>query len=56
MHLKIPRVLLNIHKGAPFSLDFKWADNLQNPNDIMDFYLSGDVAPVGRFNYRYRAG
>ena len=25
--------------------DFKWADNLQHPGDIMDFYISGDVAP-----------
>jgi hypothetical protein len=34
-------------------LDFKWADNLQHPGDIMDFYLDGTVAPEGRFNFRY---
>jgi hypothetical protein len=36
-------------------IDFKWADNLQHPGDVMDFYKSGDVAPAGRFNYRYDA-
>jgi hypothetical protein len=30
-------------------------DNQQSPGDAMDFYLSGDVAPEGWFNYRYRA-
>ena len=35
------------------ALDFKWADNIQVPGDVMDFYLSGDVAPEGRFMYRY---
>jgi hypothetical protein len=35
------------------SFDFKWTDNLQRPGDVMDFYLSGDVAPEGRMNYRY---
>ena len=37
------------------SFDFKWADNLQRPGDVMDFYLSGDAAPAGRFFYRYVA-
>jgi hypothetical protein len=35
------------------SLDFKWVDNLQAPGDVMDFYVSGNVAPAGRFNYRF---
>lgn len=55
LHLKIPRVALGLPAGGRVSLDFKWADNLQKPSDIMDFYLSGDVAPAGRFNYRYHA-
>jgi hypothetical protein len=36
------------------SFNFKWADNVRNPGDIMDFYLTGDVAPEGRFRYRYQ--
>jgi hypothetical protein len=41
--------------AATLTLDFKWADNLQQPGDVMDFYVSGDVAPQGRFKYRYVA-
>ena len=54
LQLAIPRAALGLPKGnAPLSLDFKWTDNLQHPGEIMDFYLSGDVAPEGRMNYRY---
>ena len=35
------------------SIDFKWWDNAQKPGEIMDTYLSGDVAPDARFNFRY---
>jgi hypothetical protein len=46
--------MLGLPESAPsLSLDFKWADNIQRPGDIMDFYLSGDVAPEGRFRFRY---
>ena len=56
LHLAIPRESLGIPRGrAALSLDFKWADNLQHPGDVMDFYISGDVAPEGRFQYRYVA-
>ena len=54
LQLTIPRRALGLAKrNVPLSFDFKWADNLQNPGDIMDFYVSGDVAPEGRFNYRF---
>jgi len=54
LQLAIPRAALGLTAdNANLSLDFKWADNLQQPGEIMDFYLSGDVAPEGRFNYRY---
>ncbi len=33
--------------------EFKWVDNIPLPCDILDFYLNGDVAPAGRFRYRY---
>ncbi len=56
LQLAIPRAALGLPEGTSrLALDFKWADNLQSPGDIMDFYLSGDVAPEGRFNYRYVA-
>lgn len=54
LHLAMPRAALGLPTGkADLSLDFKWADNIQRPGDIMDFYISGDVAPEGRFMYRY---
>jgi len=54
LHLAIPRAALGIDDNTSrLSLDFKWADNVQSPGDIMDFYLSGDAAPEGRFAYRY---
>ena len=54
MHLEIPKVLLGLPDGrAAFALNFKWVDNIQQPGDIMDFYVSGDVAPEGRFKFRY---
>lgn len=53
LQLTIPRAALGVVAGSKVSFDFKWADNLQKPGDVMDFYLSGDVAPEGRFNYRY---
>jgi hypothetical protein len=54
--LAIPRADLGLASGnSPVRIDFKWADNLQHPGDVMDFYKSGDVAPEGRFRYRYIA-
>jgi hypothetical protein len=50
MHLAVPREAI----GRAAKLDFKWADNLQQPGDIMDFYISGEVEPLGRFNFRYQ--
>jgi hypothetical protein len=54
MHLRISRGLWpDARPGQPLQLEFKWADNVQAPGDILDFHLSGDVAPNGRFSYRY---
>ena len=54
LQLAIPRAALGPKTAGPkMAIDFKWADNLQRPGDIMDFYVSGYVAPGGRFNYRF---
>ena len=56
LHLTIPRRALGLSSGTnKLAIDFKWADNLQHPGDVMDFYTSGDVAPEGRFKFRYVA-
>jgi hypothetical protein len=53
MELCIPRRLLNLPAGEPLNFEFKWIDNVPASGDILDFYLHGDVAPSGRFNYRF---
>ena len=53
MHLCIPKSALGLTKDC--DIDFKWADNITDNNpDIMTFITDGDVAPNGRFNYRYK--
>lgn len=52
MELAVPKKMLGL-KGRHISIYFKWADNLRKDGDIMDFLVSGDSAPMGRFNYHY---
>jgi hypothetical protein len=54
LHLAIPRSALGKAAGGEPSFHIKWVDNLHRPGDVDDFYLSGDVAPEGRFRYRYQ--
>jgi hypothetical protein len=53
MQLAVPRQVLGLNRLPP-QVDFKWADNLPVPPTAEDFIDQGDVAPNGRFNYRYR--
>lgn len=52
LHLAIPISAFGNRKDSATQFDFKWVDNPQQPGNIQDYYLSGDVAPEGRFNYR----
>ncbi len=55
-HAAIPRSALGLPENTNrLTIQFKWADHQQMPGDVTDFYLSGDVAPEGRFMYRYTA-
>jgi len=51
MHIKIEAALIGA--GNTDGFDFKWADNSTDCGDIMEFHDKGDVAPDGRFNFRY---
>jgi len=54
LHLAVSRKLLGLGgDGQPPRIDFKWADGTGNTGSILDFIDRGDVAPDGRFNYRY---
>jgi hypothetical protein len=56
LHLAIPRTGLNLgEKSGRLAIDFKWLDNVQRPGDVLNFYLGGDVAPEGRYKFRYVA-
>ena len=52
LELEIPRTVLNL-TGNTINLEFKWNDNMQENGNIMDFYVNGDTAPGGRFNFVY---
>lgn len=52
LELEINRSILNL-KGKEIDMEFKWNDNMQENGNIMDFYVNGDTAPGGRFNFVY---
>lgn len=51
MMITVPRSLLNLMSGT-LNFEFKWSDNMQ-VEDPLDWYVNGDTAPGGRFNYVY---
>lgn len=59
MTVKINKSDLGL-SGDDYTINFSWTDNVHDEGDyskfsgdIMDFYISGDVAPGGRFKYSY---
>jgi hypothetical protein len=51
LEIEVPRSVLGEERVVNF--EFKWNDNMQENGNIMDFYVNGDTAPGGRFNYLY---
>ena len=50
----VPRRLLRpVGDGRPLRFDFKWTDALPAEPSEADFYTAGDVAPDGRFTWRF---
>ncbi|MHC8947379.1 hypothetical protein [Sphingobacterium hungaricum] len=52
LEIAIKRSQLNL-LNKKLDFEFKWSDNMQENGNIMDFYVNGDVAPGGRFNFIY---
>ena len=59
MTVKIAKSDLGL-SGDDYTINFAWTDNVHDEGDydkfsgdILDFYISGDVAPGGRFKYSY---
>jgi hypothetical protein len=55
IQISVPRRFVEAER-RPFKLYFKWADNIQKPDDINDYYVSGDSAPIGRLAYAFGCG
>jgi len=55
MHMAVPRRALGL-TGDPVTFDFKWLDNIPLPEELTDFFVTGDTAPSGRFRFRYTTG
>ncbi len=59
MMVEIPKSALGL-TGNDYTINFAWTDNVHDEGDyskfsgdILDFYLSGDVAPGARFKFSY---
>ncbi len=53
VQVKISRKQLGALAGTN-AIYFKVTDGIQNPEDLMDTYLSGSAMPMGRLSYQYR--
>ncbi len=51
--IRVSRRLMGM-ENKPLDFEFKWVDNMQDDGNVMDFYVSGDTAPGGRFNYIFK--
>ena len=52
MMLSIPLSCLGLSKNS-CSIEFKVADHVTDYKNIMDYYVTGDSAPLGRLNFSY---
>ncbi len=52
LEIKTDRAFLLL-EDKDIDIEFKWNDNMQENGNIMDFYVNGDTAPGGRFNFVY---
>ncbi|WP_080905458.1 hypothetical protein [Parabacteroides sp. Marseille-P3160] len=52
--ITVPNKLLGIADSDLLNFEFKWSDNRQS-DDPMDWYINGDAAPGGRFNFVVRS-
>ena len=52
MQVKVPRAALGMAADVN-RFYFKLADGIENPSDIMDYYVSGKSLPLGRLSFRY---
>lgn len=56
IEITVPKPLLGITPGSPYSVIFKWADNIDVSDDVLNFYTDGDTVPNGRDYCVYNFG
>ncbi len=54
MMITVPMEMLGIEGYKEICMQFKWADSKTTYDEMEDFYIDGDVAPLGRLNYVYQ--
>ena len=54
MMITVPMELLGIEGYKELCFQFKWADSTTTYDEMEDFYIDGDCAPLGRLNYIYQ--
>lgn len=52
--LAVPREVLKVNGKKDFTLHVKCADSVQSPDNMSDYYVSGEVLPLGRYYCVYR--
>ena len=52
MQVAVPLALINKTETEAY-ISFKVSDHVSIQDDIMEYYVSGDSAPIGRINYTY---
>lgn len=52
IQIAIPLKSLNLTKNKG-KIEFKVSDNVTRSDDIMNYYITGDSAPLGRLNFSY---
>lgn len=53
LQIAVPRKALGISEDG-FKITFKIADGVEKTDDVLQYYVSGDVFPIGRYAYIYR--
>ena len=54
MMITVPMEMLGIDGYKEINFQFKWADSTTTYDEMEDFYIDGDCAPLGRLNYIYQ--
>lgn len=54
MMIAVPMEMLGVTYYNQVCMQFKWADSDTLLDEMADFYIDGDMAPLGRLNYVYQ--